>query len=97
MQWFILTYLLVLVFLSVNRGKLPSLSASIRPAWTCFTLIPISNFVFALIRTGNINSPRDIALIEIWSNGITSLLLGISLLSLTGVLEPSRAPTVEQR
>ena len=88
MTWILVAYLLVLIFLAVKRDKFLN-AAALRPAWIAFALIPISYFVFALFRAGNLRDPRDMALIEIWANGIEWLLLGISMLFLTGMLAPN--------
>src|SRR5688572_5413581 len=88
MIWILIVYLLLLIFLAVRRDKFPN-AAALRPAWISFALIPISSFVFALIRVGNIRDSHDLALVEIWSNGIEWLLLGISMLFLTGMLAPN--------
>jgi hypothetical protein len=87
MNWILIAYLFVLIFLAVKRDKFPS-ALALRPAWICFALIPVSYFAFAVFRAGNIRDPRDMALIEIWANGIEGLLLGLSMLSLTGMLAP---------
>lgn len=85
--WFLVAYLLLLIFLAVKRDKFSN-AAALRPAWISFALIPVSYFVFCLFRAGNIGNARDMALIETWANGIEWLLLGISMLFLTGMLAP---------
>src|SRR5687767_7338577 len=88
MNWILIVYLLVLIFLAVKRDKFAN-AAALRPAWISFALIPISSFFFALIRISNIRDPRDVALTEIWANGVEWLLLGVSMLTLTGMLAPN--------
>ena len=88
MNWILIVYLLVLIYLAVKRDRFPN-AAALRPAWISFALIPISSFFFAMIRASNFRDPRDVALTEIWANGIEWLLLGISMLTLTGMLAPN--------
>jgi len=96
MTWIIIAYLLVLVFLSANRTRFPD-RLSLRLAWTWFALIPISHFVFAIFQATNIRDPRDLALVEIWSNGFEWLLLGVSMIFLKDVIAStqSSAPPVQ--
>jgi hypothetical protein len=89
MTWLLTAYFLGLIYLAVNRERLGR-TDSFRMAWIWFALIPISHFVFALFRVGNLRSPGDLALIEIWSDGIAWLLLGISMLYLAGSVAPER-------
>jgi hypothetical protein len=86
-DWILTVYLLVLIYLALKRDKFEH-NAPLRPAWITFALIPVSHFVFALFRAGNFPAPRDLALIEIWADGIAWLLLGASLLFLTGMIAP---------
>ena len=92
MSWILIAYLLVLIYLAVHREKVIK-GASLRLAWIWFAMIPISHFVFALFRAGNLGTPRDLALIEVWEDGIAWLLLGGSLLFLTGALFSDRSGT----
>ena len=93
MTWILIAYLLVLIYLALHREKLVK-GGSLRLAWMWFVAIPISHFVFALIRVGNVTSPRDLALIELWADGIEWLLLGGSLFVLTGALFQDRSSNV---
>lgn len=86
MDWLLPVYLLVLVYLTTHRDRV-SKSFSLKAAWTWFSLIPISRFMFALFTAGNINSTRDLALVQTWSDGFGWLLLGISFFCLTGLME----------
>ena len=79
----LIAYLLALLYLSTLKRE-PLKGNSLRVAWVWFSLIPISHFVFALFRAGNLRSPKDLALIEIWDTGISWLFLGISMLFLAG-------------
>ena len=85
MTWILTAYLLGLLYFATNQDRLLS-KQSFRQAWIWFVTIPISHFVFALIRAGNSRSPRDLALVEIWADGIAWLLLGISLFFMLGAL-----------
>ena len=90
MNWILIAYLFVLIYLVMHRDKFTN-SAPLRSAWIAFALIPVSSFVFALFRAGNVTAPRDLALIEIWSTGVESLLLGISMLCLAGMIVPDQS------
>jgi hypothetical protein len=90
MNWIIATYLLALVYLSTHQERLPK-RVSLHGAWFWFSLMPIGQFVFSLLRAANIRDPRDLALVEIWADGVGWLLLGISLLSLTGSIAAVQA------
>jgi hypothetical protein len=90
MTWMLIAYLFGLLYVAVNRNKLAK-SVSLRAAWVWFALVPLSQFVFALFRAGNIRSTTDLALVEIWADGIGWLFLGISLLCLTGMF-PQQEP-----
>jgi hypothetical protein len=87
MHWLLIAYLIVLVFVAYRHDKFGR-GGSLRRAWLAFAAIPLSHFFFTLLRAGNFADSRDLALIEIWSDGIVWLLLGISLWSLGGVLAP---------
>ena len=93
MTWLLIAYLLGLIYLAANRDRLRR-TDSFRMAWIWFALIPISHFVFALFRVGNLRSSNDLALIEIWADGIAWLLLGISILFLTGSVAPEREQNI---
>jgi len=82
MNWILIAYLFGLLYLATHKEKIPG-AGSLRTAWVWFALIPLSQFLFALFRAGNVNSPPDLALVEIWADGIGWLLLGISFLCLT--------------
>lgn len=87
MTWLLIAYLIGLLYFVANPGKVANRGA-FRTAWIWFALIPVSNFVFALFRAGNISSTRDLALVEIWADGFGWLFFGISLLILMGALVP---------
>jgi hypothetical protein len=95
MPWILVAYLFALVYLTVHREKLPK-STSIRVAWFWFSLIPLSHFFFTLFRAGNYTSARDLALVEIWAEGVAWLLLGISWLRLFGNVFPQSQNYSEQ-
>ena len=86
MDWLLPIYLLVLIYLTTHRSKV-SKSFSFKAAWIWFSLIPVSRFIFALLTAGNMNSTRDLALVQIWSDGFAWLLLGISLFCLSALMD----------
>lgn len=96
MTWLLIAYLLGLLYFSANPDKISNRKA-FRTAWIWFTLIPISNFVFALFRAGNVRSKRSLALVEVWSNGIAWLLFGISLFILLKAFTPNDPGIAEQK
>lgn len=87
MTWIFAAYLLGLFYFLANPEKVAN-KAGFRSAWIWLGMVPIANFVFALFRAGNIRSGGDMALVEIWADGIGWLFLGISLLVLIGALMP---------
>ena len=87
MTWLLAAYALGLLYFAANPKRIAN-TGLFRAAWIWFALIPINHFVFTLFRAGNIRSTRDLALVEVWSSGISWLLLGISLLILINALIP---------
>ncbi len=90
MNWLLPVYLIVLAFVSVRR-PIAANPAGLRRAWFWFGAVAISHFFFALIRASNFRDPRDLALTEIWADGLQWLFLGISFFCVAGGLLPSRA------
>ena len=90
--WFLLGYLAALLFFAANPSRIAN-RASFRTAWVWFAIIPVSNFIFMLFRAGNTKSPRDMALVEIWANGVPWLLLAVSLFALLNALVPGDSGT----
>ena len=88
MTWLLIAQLVGLLYFAANKDRVSN-KGSFRVAWVWFALIPVSRFVFALFRAGNYRSPRDLTLIEIWSDGVGWLLMAISLLFLLKALVPS--------
>ena len=95
MTWLLTTYLIGLLYFAAKSENVPNKEA-FRTAWIWFALIPVSNFVFALFRAGNIGSTRDLALVEIWADGFGWLFLGISFFVLIGALVPGVSIGEEQ-
>lgn len=85
MTWILVATLLGLLYLATNQERILD-RKSFRQAWIWFAMVPMSHFVFALLRADNSRSTRDLALTEIWADGVAWLLLGISLLFLLGAL-----------
>jgi hypothetical protein len=90
MNWLLIAALLALTFVSCNVEKAGNRSA-LRMAWIWFAAIPFSHFVMALFRAGNFRNPRDMALVEIWSDGFAWLFLGLSIFSLGQAFRSSSA------
>lgn len=87
MNWILIAYLLVLIFLATRLVDLQR-RGSFRAAWITFAFIPLWHFLMHLFRAGNFRDVRTLQLIEIWDQAVPSLLLGISFLFLVGVLAP---------
>jgi len=81
MTWFLIAYLAGLFYLALNQNKIAD-KGGFCGAWISFALIPAGNFLFTLIRLNNMRRSSTLAVIELWSTGITWLLLSISLLFL---------------
>jgi len=94
MNWILIAYLFGLLYLATHKEKIPG-AGSLRTAWVWFALIPISQFFFSLVRAGNVNSATDLALVEIWADGIGWLLLGISFFCLTSSIAGRRSKILE--
>jgi hypothetical protein len=88
MTWLLIAYLIALLYIALRRGTSGNADAY-RRAWIAFAAIPLSHFFFTLLRAGNFGDSRDLALVEIWADGFEWLLLGISMLFLTGTLAPN--------
>lgn len=91
MNWLLIAFLLALTFVSCNASKVGT-PAALRMAWLWFSAIPFSHFAMALFRAGNYTNPRDLALIEIWSDGLAWLFLGLSIFNLGQAFRGSSAP-----
>lgn len=94
MNWLLVAYLLVLAYLTSIAGRF-SFSLPLQRAWQWLALILVSRFVFALFRVGNLRDAHDLALVEIWSDGIEALLLGFSIFSLARLI-PAVGPGRDQ-
>lgn len=93
MTWLLIVYLLALVYFAANPNKISDIGL-FRGAWICFALIPMSHFVFALLRAGNARSTIRMAVIEILSDGISWLFISYSLLFLINALIPKKKPSI---
>jgi hypothetical protein len=74
-----------LIFLS-TRLEGTSKRGSFHAAWIFFAPIPLWQLIMHLFRAGDIRSSRTLQLIEIWDQAVPCLLLGVSLLCLSGAL-----------
>gem|GEM_PF-3373793 len=88
MTWILITFFMALIYFASNQHKIASRSL-FRASWVFYSLPFIFNVLFTLIRAGNMRSSRDLDLIQVWSDGFTSLFLFISLLFLLNALVPS--------
>lgn len=89
MNWIFIAYLLALIYLTANGARFAS-PGSLQMAWRWFAMIPISHFIFALFRAGNLRNPHDLALVEVWADGIEWLLLGLSTFCLSKLTPSNR-------
>jgi hypothetical protein len=81
MHWLLIAQLLVLTFVSV-RMDAAAARGGLTMAWCCLAAAPLSRFVMALFRAGNMGIARDMALIEVWADGLTWLFVGLSIFCL---------------
>jgi hypothetical protein len=81
MHWLLIASLLALTFVSCNANRVGDRGA-LRMAWIWFSAIPFSHFAMALFRAGSFRNPHDLALVEIWSDGLAWLFLGLSIFCL---------------
>ena len=91
MNWLLIATLLALTFVSCNSNKVGKPGA-LRIAWLWFAAIPFGHFAMALFRAGNYRDPRDLALIEIWSDGFAWLFLGLSLFNIGQAFRSNSPP-----
>ena len=91
MNWFFAAYLIALAYLTVHKNG--SHTSSLPKPWCWLAMLPITHFVFALFRAGNVRDTRDMVLIEIWANGFEWLFVGISMFTLAGVLKSDQTDT----
>jgi tellurite resistance protein TehA-like permease len=89
MNWLLVAYLLALTIVSCQAAKI-GLRGSLWLAWVWLAAIPFSHFAMALFRAGNFRNPRDMVLVEIWSDGFAWLFLGLSMLCLGRVFRDSQ-------
>ena len=94
MNWILVASLLALAYLTSIAGRFSD-SRPLQSAWQWFALVLTSRFVFALLRVGNLRDAHDLALVEIWSDGIEALLLGFSIFSLARLI-PAGGPRSDQ-
>jgi TM2 domain-containing membrane protein YozV len=89
MTWIFAVYLGGLLYIASNHAKIRN-KHGFHVAWVLFGMIPVVHFIFALCKMGgqmdSRGSQEKLALIEVLSNGISSLLLAISLFVLLGAL-----------
>lgn len=81
MIWMLIAYLTGMFVLIMNPQRVPN-KESFRTAWIWFAWIPLSHFVFALFKAGNMRSADDLALIAVWEEGVGWLCLAFSMFAL---------------
>jgi len=91
MTWILIVYLVALLLLAYKHEKIVNLSA-FRVSWLFFTLVLGTHFLFTLFRAGNYRDPRDMALVEIWANGLPWFFFSISFFVLMFALLPTSQP-----
>jgi hypothetical protein len=87
MIWFMMAYLLGLFYFAANPTRIANRNR-FRMAWVVFALVPGVTAVFTLLRTLTVGFTRSMAILEILSNGLSWLLLGVSLFLMLGALLP---------
>jgi hypothetical protein len=87
MSWIQIAYLLALIYLSMKVED-PVRRKSLREAWTSFALIPLWGFFSNLINASEHNDVRTLKFLVFIDGAVSSLLLAISFLILTGVIAP---------
>ena len=90
MSWILAAYVLALALLTFKPERFPANDA-LRKAWTWVAIIAMSHFAFALLRAGNYTNPRDLMLVGVWEEGISWLLMGISMLALASGITGKRS------
>ena len=98
MTWLLIAYGLGLFYFLVRQDQVVN-KDHFRIAWIFFASIPLSHFIFTLLRAMFVNpkrpSPRmagNLASIELWASGVEWLLLGISLIVLLYSIIPRSTP-----
>jgi len=88
MIWFMIAYLLGLFYFAAHPAKIAQ-RRRFRRAWILFALVlPVSG-LFTLLRSTTIGSARSLALLEIFSTGLSWFLLGASFWLLLGAVLPA--------
>ncbi len=88
-------YLLGLLYFVAHPDKVSN-RAAFRTAWIWFALIPFGSVLSTLHIASEVRSTSGLAFAEVWANGISWLLLGISLLVLLKALMPKDSQDAEQ-
>jgi len=93
MTWIIIAYLIALVFLSCNSGRLKS-TANLKPAWGWFACIFFIKAIAEAISNG-LDRSKELALLESWSTVAIWLVLGISVAQLPSLFVGSEDSSSE--
>jgi len=87
MIWLMVAYLLGLFYFVANPSKIAN-QKRFRLAWILFGIMPLISALFTMLRTFTLGFTRSGALLEIISNGLQWLLLGVSFLVVLSALLP---------
>jgi hypothetical protein len=88
MIWLMITHLLGLLYFAANPAKIVN-RKRFRLAWMLFSVLPMVTGFFTFLRSFTVGFARHMAVLEIISNSLSWLLLGVSLLILLGAILPS--------
>ena len=91
MPWILVAYLIALALLTLKADEILPREA-LGNAWRWLGGVAVCHFIFAVVRAGNTRAPQDLLLAGFWEEGISWLLLGISIFSLVGGLTGKRRP-----
>jgi hypothetical protein len=91
MPWVLAAYLLALALFTFKADEIVP-RETLGNAWRWLAGVGVCHFIFALVRAGNTRDPQDLIVAGIWEEGVSWLLLGISIFSLVGGLTAKRRP-----
>jgi hypothetical protein len=98
MTWLLIAYGIGLFYFLIRQDHVAD-KDRFRMAWILFASIPLSHFVFTLLRVAFANPgkptprmARNMASVELWASGVEWLLLGISLIVLLTSIIPKGHP-----
>lgn len=83
MPWILAAYVIALTALTFKADQLVPREA-LGNAWRWLGGVGVCHLIFAIYRAGNTPNPKDLMLAGIWEDGVSWLLLGISMFCLAG-------------